>query len=139
MTLEPLLAAPAIIQVHAFAAMAALALGMMQLAMPKGTLPHKTIGLVWIVLMTIITVSSALIQHPVEAGDPFWKRLSPIHAFTILTAFGLISGVLILLRGGPGMRAHSRPFISIFIGGLVVAGALAFLPGRIMHRVVFGG
>jgi uncharacterized membrane protein len=29
--------------------------------------------------------------------------------------------------------------ISLFAGALVVAGAFTLLPGRIMHRVVFGG
>jgi uncharacterized membrane protein len=28
--------------------------------------------------------------------------------------------------------------VTIFIGALVVAGATAFLPGRIMHAVMFG-
>jgi uncharacterized membrane protein len=28
--------------------------------------------------------------------------------------------------------------ISIFFGALVVAGAFTFMPGRIMHAVVFG-
>jgi uncharacterized membrane protein len=44
MSLEPLLAAPLSTQVHAFAAMAAFALGAVQLAAPKGTLPHRTVG-----------------------------------------------------------------------------------------------
>jgi uncharacterized membrane protein len=29
--------------------------------------------------------------------------------------------------------------IWIFIGGLVIAGAFTFVPGRIMHAVAFGG
>ena len=37
------------------------------------------------------------------------------------------------------MKFHSRPFRGMFIFGLIVAGALAFLPGRIMHEVAFGG
>ena len=41
MTLVPLLAAPLVIVVHAFAAMAAFALGLVQLLAPKGTLPHR--------------------------------------------------------------------------------------------------
>ena len=48
MSLEPLLAAPLATHVHAFAAMAAFALGAVQLAAPKGTLPHRTIGWIWV-------------------------------------------------------------------------------------------
>jgi len=139
MSLEPLFSASWVIQVHAFTVIPAFFLGVIQLVAPKGTLPHRTIGVIWIVLMIAATVSSAFIGRPTEPGDPFWARFSFIHAFTVFSTYGLISGSILLLRGGPGLKYHSRPFIGLFIGGLVVAGALAFLPGRIMHAVVFGG
>lgn len=139
MSLEPLLQAPLIIQIHAFGAIAALALGLVQIAAPKGTLPHKTVGILWVALMTVVAASSAFILQPAEPGTPYWERLTPIHLFIPVTALGLIGGTRFLLRGGPRMKAHSRPFISVFLGGLIVAGVLAFLPGRIMHEVVFGG
>jgi uncharacterized membrane protein len=34
---------------------------------------------------------------------------------------------------------HKRSMLGVFIGGLLIAGNLAFLPGRIMHAVAFGG
>lgn len=139
MTLEPLLQAPLIVQIHAFGAMAGFVLGAVQLAAPKGTLPHRGLGVVWIVIMAIVGISSAFIYRPTEPGDPFWARFSPIHLFTLMTAYALVRGGSLLIRGGPVMRFHSRPFVGLFIGGLIVAGALAFLPGRIMHQVAFGG
>jgi hypothetical protein len=56
MSLTPLLDASAAIQVHAFAALAALAIGAAQLAAPKGTLPHRAVGWSWVTLMTIVAV-----------------------------------------------------------------------------------
>jgi len=53
MSLAPLLAAAPEIQVHAFAAMAAFLLGAVQLAAPKGTFPHRTLGWVWVALMLV--------------------------------------------------------------------------------------
>jgi uncharacterized membrane protein len=47
MSLAPWLNAEPVIQIHAFAAIAAFALGIVQLAAPKGTLPHRTIGWIW--------------------------------------------------------------------------------------------
>lgn len=139
MTLAPLLEAPMIIQVHAFGAMAAFLLGVVQFAAPKGTLPHRTLGTTWMLLMTVVAASTLWITHPVEPGDPFWARYSPIHLFTLLTFFGLTSAVVFILRGGPQLKRHAAPLTGVFIGGLVVAGALAFLPGRTMHQVAFGG
>ncbi len=139
MNLQPLLDASPVIQIHAFGAIIAVVLGFIQFAAPKGTLPHKSLGFLWIVLMTVITVSAVFIQQPVGPGDPFWARFTPIHLFVPLTAFGILGGVQFLVRGGPNLKRHRSPFAGIFIGGLIVAGALAFLPGRIMHAVVFGG
>jgi len=51
-TLAPLWASSSAIQFHAFAAMAAFALGIVQLSAPKGTLPHRTIGWVWVLLFS---------------------------------------------------------------------------------------
>ena len=36
------------------------------------------------------------------------------------------------------VRRHRRGIVGLFAGALVVAGIFTFLPGRIMHAVVFG-
>lgn len=139
MSLEPLLEAPWVIQVHAFGAIAAFLLGVIQFVAPKGTLPHKTIGAIWIALMLTIAISSIFIRPALFPGIPFLQWFSFIHLFTLLTFWGAFEGTFYLVRGGPNLRAHKKPFMGIFIGGLVIAGGFAFLPGRIMHTVVFGG
>jgi uncharacterized membrane protein len=58
MSLAPLLDAAPGIPLHAFAAMGAFVLGIVQLAAPKGTLPHRTIGWIWVGLMLTVSVSS---------------------------------------------------------------------------------
>lgn len=139
MSFDPLLAAPWHIQIHAFAAMAAALLGVIQLLAPKGTLPHKAMGMVWVLLMGTVAISSAFIVHKRAPDEPFLAHYSWIHLLTLLTLFSLGHGVMLILRGGAKMKRHAMPFISIFIGGLLIAGAFAFTPGRVMHAVVFGG
>ncbi len=139
MSLEPLLSAPWVIQVHAFGAIAAFLLGVVQLSAPKGTLPHRTLGVVWVLIMVAVVVSSIFIRPAINPATPFLQWFGPIHAFTVLTAVGIVIGVSRILKGGPNLKRHSGPFIGMFLGGLVVAGALAFLPGRIMNEVMFGG
>ncbi|MGB7176641.1 MAG: hypothetical protein WBD33_07310, partial [Xanthobacteraceae bacterium] len=63
MTLEPLLQASPAIQIHAFAAMTAFALGVVQLSAPKGTLPHRTLGWIWIALMLVVSISAFFIHQ----------------------------------------------------------------------------
>jgi uncharacterized membrane protein len=131
MSLAPLLDAEPVIQVHAFAAMTAFALGIVQLAAPKGTLPHRTIGWIWVILLALIALSSFFI-HEIKLIGPF----SPIHLLSIFTLVMLPLAVAHARRHE--VQRHRRAMIGIFIGALVVAGAFTFVPGRIMHTVVLG-
>ncbi|MEH2626908.1 putative membrane protein [Bradyrhizobium sp. AZCC 1719] len=131
MSLAPLLEAPGTIPLHAFAAMAAFALGIVQFAAPKGTLPHRTIGWIWVVLMAAVAISSLWI-HEIRMFGPF----SPIHLLSIFVPIMLALAVLHARRHN--VSGHRKAMVSIFFGALVVAGLFTFLPGRIMHAVVFG-
>jgi uncharacterized membrane protein len=132
MSLAPLLEAEPVIQIHAFAAMGAFTLGVVQLAAPKGTLPHRTIGWVWVALMAVIALSSFFI-HGIKLVGPF----SPIHLLSIFTLIMLPLAVLGARRHD--VKKHRSAMIAIFVGALVIAGAFTFIPGRIMHAVAFGG
>lgn len=131
MSLAPLLNAAPMIQVHAFAAISAFVLGIVQLTAPKGTLPHRTIGWVWVALMTVIAASSFWI-HGMRIVGPF----SPIHILSIFTLAMLPLAVMHARRHRIGK--HRNAMITMFVGALVVAGALTFLPGRVMHAVAVG-
>jgi uncharacterized membrane protein len=137
---EPFLAAPWFIQLHAAAAVIGVPLALIQFAAPKGTLPHQTIGLVWMLLMAAVTISSAFIIAPPVTGASYVDRLSFIHIFTITTATGLFGGAYYLTRRDRIMfRRHWRPFLAIFIGGLLIAGYFAFaIEGRVMNEMFFG-
>ena len=56
-------------QGYTFAAMAAFALGAVQLAAPKGTLPHRTIGWLWVALMVTVTTTSFWIHDNRARGE----------------------------------------------------------------------
>lgn len=62
MTLRPLIDAPLVIQIHAFAAITAFAVGVVQLAAPKGTIPHRLTGWSWAALMLTVAISSLFIH-----------------------------------------------------------------------------
>ena len=131
MNLAPLLEAAPAIPLHAFAAMAAFVLGLVQFAAPKGTLPHRTIGWIWVLLMAVVAASSFWI-HQIRLVGPF----SPIH---LLSIFTLVMLPLAVWRAHTHRVAdHRRIMILMFAGALVVAGLFTLLPGRIMHHVVFG-
>jgi uncharacterized membrane protein len=131
MSLAPLLDAAPAIPVHAFAAMAAFALGVVQFAAPKGTLPHRTVGWIWVGLMAIVAASSFWI-HEIRLLGPW----SPIHLLSIFTLIMLPIAVWRARRHR--VADHRRIMTMTFVGALVIAGLFTLLPGRVMHAVVFG-
>jgi uncharacterized membrane protein len=130
MSFAPLLDAAPAIPLHAFAAMAAFGLGLVQFAAPKGTLPHRTIGWIWVGLMAMVAISSFWI-HQIRLLGPW----SPIHLLSIFTLIVIPLGVWQAHRHD--VANHRRIMILIFTGALVIAGLFTLVPGRIMHSVVF--
>jgi len=131
MSFAPLLDAAPAIPLHAFAAMTAFVLGLVQFAAPKGTLPHRTIGWIWVLLMAAVAVSSFWI-HQIRLLGPW----SPIHLLSIFTLAML--PLAVWRAHSHRVTDHRRIMTFIFAGALVVAGLFTLLPGRIMHTVVFG-
>jgi uncharacterized membrane protein len=131
MSFAPLLEAAPAIPLHAFAAMIAFALGVVQFAAPKGTLPHRTLGWIWVGLISAVAISSFWI-HQIRLVGPW----SPIHLLSIFTLVTLPMGVWMAHRHR--VADHRRIMILIFTGALVIAGLFTLIPGRLMHSVVFG-
>lgn len=136
MTLGPLLTASAAIRLHAFTVIPAFFLGTWLVFFSrKGAPRHRAVGFVYLTLMTI-TAIAALFIHSIPAIDVFYG-FGPIHIFSLITLFGVV-GALYGARTH-NVRLHRRAMLGVYVGGLLIAGTLAFLPGRLMHEVVFGG
>ena len=123
-------AAPPLVQTHAAAALAALALGAWQLVAPKGTVPHRLLGWAWVGLMLVVVLSSFGITGGRGAG-----RFSSIHGISLFTLLALPLAVLHVRRGR--IESHRWLMVGLFLGALVITGAFTLLPGRLMGRIVF--
>jgi uncharacterized membrane protein len=120
-----------IIQAHAYAAFAAIGLGAVQFALPKGTSAHRTLGRSFVALMLAVAGSSMFI-HTIRTFGPF----SAIHLLSIFTLGVVPLAVLAARRGRIG--DHARAMRLIYGLALILTGFFTLWPGRIMHRVVFG-
>jgi uncharacterized membrane protein len=129
MRLTPLLDAPLAIRVHAFAAMAAFLLGLVQLARRKGDPLHGRFGRLWLALMLTVALSSFFIHEIRQLGG-----YSVIHLISVYVLVGLPHAWW-LARSGR-IEQHRKAMLGLFFGGLVVAGAFTLLPGRILHAMV---
>ncbi|PHR57601.1 MAG: hypothetical protein COA47_11510 [Robiginitomaculum sp.] len=118
------------IKIHVSSALFALVLGGLQFVLPKGRTLHIVMGCVWVLAMLVVAGSAFFIR------DLFHGSFSPIHLFIIVTIVGLYRGLMPLIRGSK--KAHGPSMRGTYIGALLVSGALAFLPGRIMLPLLFG-
>jgi uncharacterized membrane protein len=132
MSLNPLINASFAVQLHAYAALAAFALGAVQLARVKGTAQHRALGYTWVALMLVVAISSFWIQDM-----RVWGPWSPIHLLAILVL--LMLPLAVYFARIQRVRGHKLTMLGLFAGALVVAGLFTFVPGRLMHQVVFGG
>lgn len=131
MNWEALTSAAQPIPVHAVLALFAVASGGLQFALPKGTLPHRVLGYVWVAAMLVVALSSFFINGYRWVG-PF----GPIHLLSCLVLVTLWRGVH--FARSHAIRAHRRAMIQLYFLSLLLAGGFTLLPGRIMHTVVFG-
>ncbi len=128
MSVDSFFSAPWHIQLHAASAIGALLLGVVQFTAPKGTLPHRTLGYIWVALMATTALTAIFIR---SGGSFSW-----IHIFVPIV---LISIVDLSWRARKGLVGkHQRTALTLFFGALLIPGAFAFMPGRLMHEVVFG-
>ncbi len=125
-----LAAAPIQIQVHVSAVTVALAIGIVLMLGLKGNTVHRTLGWTWVVAMAAAAVSSLFIHRAGAGGFSF------LHLFAGWTLIALPMGVFAARKHN--VRLHGRTMTGLFVGGLLIAGAFAFLPGRLMWQVVFG-
>jgi uncharacterized membrane protein len=120
---------PMVIQIHLFAAVSAFLVGAALMLGVKGDLLHRTMGWGWVVLMATTAVSSLFITG--VNGDTW----SFIHFLSGWVIIALPMAVAAARRHD--VKAHRKAMMSMFLGGLVVAGAFTFIPGRLMWNVFF--
>ena len=121
---------PWVIQLHIAAALTALLLGTVQLVGIKGTGLHRLIGWSWVVAMAAVAVSSLFIRQ-INPGS-----FSLIHLLSGWTLIALPMALFAIRRGR--VARHASGMTWTFVGGLIVAGAFTFLPGRLMWEIFFG-
>lgn len=131
MSLEPLNTASAVIQVHAWSAIFALVLGVGVLWRRKGTPGHRWSGRVWLAAMLVAVLTSFFI-HELRTWGPW----SPIHILSLVTLALMVRAYAAIRRRK--IVLHSELMKATYYNALLLATFFTFMPGRIMHDVVFG-
>jgi uncharacterized membrane protein len=117
------------IQIHLAFAVIAIALIIVIICVKRGSKAHKLIGRVWVTAMTLTAISSFWISEI----DHF-MGFSAIHLLSVFTLYNCYVGVTSIRRGN--QRAHRNAMVGTAIGGLLIAGSLSFMPGRMLNEFV---
>lgn len=99
----------------------------------KGTPQHRWIGKLYMVLM-LLTAMITLFM-PAKVGPQFLHHFGFIHFFSVMVIFTVPIAYLAARRGD--IKAHRANMVGMYIGGLLIAGAFAFMPGRLLHQWLF--
>lgn len=116
--------------IHLATVVPALPLGLYIFLTRKGGTRHKQLGKSWLTLMGITAVATLFIRNIENGGFSF------IHLASVMTLVA-IPRVIITARRRE-FAAHRGHLLGMFIGAMLVAGGLSFLPGRTMWVWAFG-
>ena len=119
-----------LVKLHVAGAVSALVIGTIILFRRKGSGLHKTLGWSWVIAMAVAAISSLWITG--LNGDS-WSIIHLLSGWTVIA----LTMAIWAIRNRK-VEAHRRAMTGMFVGGLLVAGALTFLPGRLMFETFFG-
>ena len=115
--------------IHLAALLPTIAIGVIQLAAPKGMRLHKILGWIWIVSMLVAVLSSFWIMELRKGAG--WSVIQLLSAWTLIC---LSLAIWFIRRGN--VRAHMGFMISTLLG-LAGAGLGALAPGRFLAKFLF--
>ena len=118
-----------VVKIHLAAALAAFALGVVMFLSRKGAPFHRVAGWTWVLLIATVAGSSLFITG--LNGD-HWSLIHLLSGWTLI-----ILPFAVWAARKHDVKAHRRRMTGVFLGGMVIAGAFTFFPGRLMWAIFF--
>lgn len=118
---------------HLATVLPAFAIGTYLMIRRKGTPLHRLLGKIYMVLMLVTAVTTLFM--PAMVGPKLFGHFGFIHLFSLLTAYSVPSAYFAARRHD--VTTHRRNMIGLYIGGLIIAGSFAFMPGRLLNTWLF--
>ena len=99
----------------------------------KGSPLHKALGKAYMGLMLFTAIVTLFM--PAQVGSAFIGHFGFIHIFSF-SVFISVPLAYFAARSG-NMTLHIGNMIGLYVGGILIAGAFAFSPGRLLHSWLF--
>jgi uncharacterized membrane protein len=99
----------------------------------KGARTHRIVGTAWIVMILFIAIGS----FPIQTLNPNgFLGLSVAHITSFVAILAIIPAWLAARRGR--VRAHAALMRFVFYFGLLLAGSMTLMPGRLISTFLIG-
>ena len=108
-------------------------IGIWVLLRPKGTPVHKALGRIYVVLISFSSIVAAAM--PAGLGPRLWNHFGFIHLFCVLVFVSVPLAIWAIKHGK--VRMHANTMLGMFLGGILIAGTFALMPGRLLHTWLF--
>lgn len=118
---------------HLATVLPAFAIGTWLMLRRKGSANHRTWGKIYMGLM-LITAAISLFM-PAVVGPRLLNHFGFIHLFSVSVFFTVPMALRAAIRHD--VRTHKGNMIGLYVGGLLIAGSFAFMPGRLLHTWLF--
>ena len=99
----------------------------------KGDRLHRFLGKGYMVLMMVTAIITLFM--PAVVGPRLFNHFGFIHLFSVLAIVSVPSAYFAAKRHD--VKSHRSSMIGLYIGGLLIAGGFAFMPGRLLHTWLF--
>ena len=119
---------------HLSTILPAFAIGTYLMVRHKGDRLHRNLGKTYMLLMLATAVITLVM--PAQVGPRWLDHFGLIHGFALLTLYLVPTALLAARRGN--IRVHRKKMVGLYLGGLMIAGAFAFAPGRLLNSWITG-
>lgn len=99
----------------------------------KGTPLHRMLGKTYMVLMLVTAFMTLFMSAKV--GPTWFGHFGFIHLLSLLTLFSVGAAYFAVRKGN--IRLHRNSMIGLYVGGMLLAGSFAMMPGRMLHDWLF--
>ncbi len=99
----------------------------------KGSPLHRALGKTYMLLMLATAVTTLFM--PAIVGPSLLGHFGFIHLFSVLVLTSVPRAYLAAKRHD--VMAHRNTMIGLYVGGILIAGAFTFMPGRLLNTWLF--
>ena len=120
--------------VHLATILPAFLIGTYLLLRSKGTDLHRLLGKVYMLLMLFTGLITLLM--PAALGSRLFDHFGFIHLLSVLTLVTVPTAYF--AAKNHDVARHKGSMIGLYVGGILIAGFFAFMPGRRLNFWLFG-